>query len=251
MPPVVPFIPAIAGAAMGAIGGGKGNRQTSSTSLDPQMLAMRGSAWDAAQKWANSAVPGANQGTTDAMTNFGNFANLGNQGAAALGGDAAAAAQFMNPYQQQVLDQMQSRWGDLAANTTMNVGDQATAAGAFGGSRHGVAEGVALSGLNRDMAQQMAGLTAQGYDESMARANQAANLGFGANSQMASIGDYLRNIQMQQDPNYHKYDVLGTALRGMPYGQTNSAQSSVPIGQSILGGAATGAGIGKMGGGNL
>ena len=124
----------------------------------------------------------------------------------------------------------------MQSNTTNAINDQATQAGAFGGSRQGVAQGVALANMNQDQANQMAQLQYGGYNDTMNRAQGLAGLGFGANQQMAGLGDYMRQVQQQQDPLYHKYDVLNQGIRGLPYGQTNTQSSSSPWGSQIAGG---------------
>jgi hypothetical protein len=126
------------------------------------------------------------------------------------------------------------------------VNDAATQAGAFGGSRHGVAEGVALGQLGQGHEQQMAGLTSQGYNDAMGRAGQLANLGFNANSAAGNIGSYMQSINAANDPNMRRYQLLSGALGSMPHGSTSTTtQQNGHNGFSgALGGAATGADIG-------
>lgn len=254
MPVAIPAALAVAGAAAGAASGGKGPKTTSATSLDPQMQNMRNQAWGAAQNWANATPLGADQNTLAAaqhLQGYGASSDLANR---VLQGDQAAYQQMANPYQQNVLDQLQQRWGQLQQGANSAVGGQATQAGAFGGTRQGVAQGMAQSQLGQDQMMQMASLMNQNYANTMTQAGQMANMGLGANTQQAAIGDYLRTLQQNQDPAYHKYDVLNNAIRGMPYGQTNTSQSSIPAWQAAVGGGLQGLGKGigmtaKPGGG--
>jgi hypothetical protein len=134
--------------------------------------------------------------------------NVYNQSAgaynAALGGTQQAMAgpnigAFMNPYQNMVTGQA---LGDLErqrmmATNTMDA--QAGQAGAFGGSRHGVAQGATNEGFARQGANMFAGLQSQGFNTALGAAqNQQntqlqgagqlgnlANLGFGFGNQIA------------------------------------------------------------------
>jgi len=194
-------------------------------------------------------VPGMDPASLEALQNYQGMASAGNLGLGALSGDPNAIGQFMNPYQSNVLDQVQGRYGDLSALTSRGVNDRATLAGAFGGSRHGVAEGVAQGELAKGMGQQMAGLQYQGYNDAMGRAGQLANLGLGANSQLASMGDYARQIQMSQDPAMRQLQILQGLLSGMPMGMTQSTPTyRNPMGGAI-GGAAAGSAFGPWGAG--
>jgi hypothetical protein len=171
----------------------------------------------------------------EALRNYQTLANASNVGAGALSGNQESIASLMNPYQSNVLDQVKAQYGDLASRVSMGINDQATRAGAFGGSRHGVAQGVALGELGKDMGQQLAGLQYQGYNDAMGRAGALAQLGLGANAQLAQLGDYSRQVLMSQDPAMRNLGILQGLLSGMPMGMTTSQPVySNPLG-SILG----------------
>ena len=132
---------------------------------------------------AGAAVP---QSVTDALS----FLNGKSDG-----------SQYMNPYQQQVID---AYLGDLQhanAQTANQVADQFTKAGAFGGSRQAVAQAVAQSENQRNTMSQIANLRQQGYSVATTRALMAANLGMGA------------------DPNVWRLQMLKQGFTGLPYGQ--------------------------------
>jgi hypothetical protein len=226
--------------------GKKGGSQTTTSGPDQFGDFMRHQVYDAANQASNQPVPGANDLTNQAAGQYGQYANLGLGGAAALAGDPNAAARFMNPYQQQVMDQMNQQYGDIRKNTIAATNDAATQAGAFGGSRQGVAEGTALAQVGKDQAMNQANLLQSGYNSAMNQASQSANLGMGATSQLAGIGDYLRNIQLSQDPSTRRFQMMLQAQGGMPqYGsQTATGTPGRNPGAGFLGGAATGAGIG-------
>ena len=86
----------------------------------------------------------------------------------ALGG----IQQYMNPYTQQVIDlagQDIERQRQMAQN---QLGSQAQAAGAFGGSRQGVAEAMTNSEFARQMAETTAGLRQQGFQTALGASQQ-------------------------------------------------------------------------------
>ena len=93
--------------------------------------------------------------------------------------DAVAAQQaaggiqtYMNPYTQQVIDTSMS---DLERQRQMQMnqlGAQASAAGAFGGSRQGVAESLTNEAFARQGGQLAAGLRQQGFQTALGAAQQ-------------------------------------------------------------------------------
>ena len=101
------------------------------------------------------------------------------QGMSALTGDPTAARQFMNPYQDQVIDAINRQYGVGNEMAMRSVNDAATRGGAFGGSRHGIATGTALAENTRNRDSQIAGLLTGGFESAMGRAGQAVNLGMG------------------------------------------------------------------------
>ena len=176
---------------MGQVGGGKSkntNTQTSSnqTGLDPQTQQWKDQIFQAAQGAGGSLPPQLQQALD------------------ALSGKAGANDAFMNPYQSQVIDQVNKNWdrnGQLAAR---GVNDAATQAHAFGGSRHGVAEGVASAQNELNRNTQVADLLNQGYTDSTNRALTSAGLA----SQYGS-------------PDLWRLNVLKQGFSGLPYGQTS------------------------------
>ena len=113
-----------------------------------------------------------------APTDFSQAQGTLGQGIGALQGaaqmyDPSSAQAFMNPYQQQVIDEsirQINRQGDISRQ---NLQAQATRAGAFGGSR----EGVQRAELERALAEQknaaIVGGLSQGYNQAAGQAQQA------------------------------------------------------------------------------
>lgn len=78
---------------------------------------------------------------------------------------------YMNPYTQSVIDTTMGsmdRARDMAIN---DIGASATAAGAYGGSRHGVAEAETNRAFIDQVGQMSAGLNAQNFGQAQAQAN--------------------------------------------------------------------------------
>jgi hypothetical protein len=113
--------------------------------------------------------------------------------AAAYSGPTAYQ-QFMSPYQQDVINTTLSEFDRQRQIQQQGVASQAIQAGAFGGGREGVqqAEYDALSDRNRAALQ--AQLLQQGYGQ----AQQAAQLGFAQQGQLATLQPTLAGQQTQQ-----------------------------------------------------
>ena len=77
---------------------------------------------------------------------------------------------WINPYQQQVIDQTVGRMDDQTQLDLDRVGDAATASGAFGGSRHGLVEGQLMDDSQRNIGEMVNKMSQQGF-------NTAAGLG--------------------------------------------------------------------------
>lgn len=171
--------------------------------------------------------------------------------------------QYMNPYISNVEDAA-LRNMDTAFKQNLNtIGDSAIGAGAFGGSRQGIAEGVAASENARQMGDLSAQLRAQGFDaasnlmmQDYDRDLQGAQTRLQAGSTLADIasqgseaqnknastlallGEQERQIAQQKlQENYAKwqekqnYDVNNLNLRlaavgATPYGGTQTQTST-------------------------
>tara|TARA_Y100000004_G_scaffold196722_1_gene267758 strand:+ start:48 stop:680 length:633 start_codon:yes stop_codon:yes gene_type:complete len=111
---------------------------------------------------------------------------------------AAAAANMMNPYNQQVVDATLRDVGNAAMMGQNVLGAQAQAAGAFGGSRHGIAEAEALKGYQQQALDKVGALRQQGYQQSINNAFNAASGLQNVGNQAFGMGNTLADRQMQQ-----------------------------------------------------
>ena len=227
------------------MGKSKGNT-TQTVALDPTTQGYANDVWKAASTAANAGGTPVNGLTQNAAAGFGSIANTGNLGFGALSGDPAAVAKMMSPYQSGVIDALNQQYAKMRAGTMNDVNAAATAAGAFGGSRHGVAEGVALGNLGAAQGQQIANTLDTGFNNAMSRAGTLANLGFSANGALASLGDYMRQVDVENNPAMRNFLFKLQAMNGMPHGQVNTTVSTNGHNGATgaLGGAATGAEVG-------
>lgn len=162
---------------------------------------------------------------------------------AAQGYDPMRAQAFMNPYQQQVIDESMrqiTRQGDIART---QQGARAAMSGAFGGGR----QAVESAELERALAEQknaaITGALSQGYQSSQAQAMQA----FEAEKQRqlaqaqgyqgaASVGGNLAGTQANIGMQAGQYQgQMGQALGAQNIQQTQLGQSGTAQQAGILG----------------
>lgn len=138
--------------------------------------------------------------------------------------------QYQNPYTQQVID---ASMQDIERQRQMqqNIGGaQASAAGAFGGSRHGVAEALTNEAFARQGASTAAGLRQAGFDVARQMAGQdiAGRMTAGLANQSAAAGDLARQLQAQ---GMNQSAALTTAQRMLQAQMAN--QGAIQAGQQM------------------
>lgn len=82
---------------------------------------------------------------------------------------------YMNPFQSAVIDTTLARNAQSQRTALNEIGDQAIRAGAFGGSRHGVAEGIARGQWDLNNQQTAAQLASQNYAQALGVAQTENN----------------------------------------------------------------------------
>ena len=153
--------------------------------------------------------------------------------------------QFMNPYTSMVTGQTLNdleRQRQMAVNTT---GAQATQAGAFGGSRHGVAEALTNEGFARQGAQTFGNLQQQGFNTALGAARAQQGLQMGGAAQLGRLGQQAFNTgrtvsqdQMQQGlMQQGMQQALIDAARGQYAGFTGAPQQALSLPLAALGAA--------------
>lgn len=191
---------------------GKDKKQTQTTTVDP-----------------------ASQGHIDAMR------RAGIAGAGALGGPLVAGADqrsiaeqiapFMNPFTQQVIAGLGSHFDRRRAQASTGASQGATAAGAFGGSRHGVLEAERLAALDRAQMEQVGGLLTQQFDKAVEQGREHS--------------EYLRALRERQMQEPYMRAIMQQQLLGGSLGPTGTTQTKTEYG-NLLGDIA---GLGLMGAG--
>jgi hypothetical protein len=162
-----------------------------------------------------------------------------------LGAGAPDVQAFMNPYQQQVIDQMRPEFDRQRSMALGALDQRATQAGAFGGSRHGVAQGVALGEVGRAESDAIARLMYGGYQDAMGQALQqqgfrAGILGTPFQRALGIAGVTAGLPQQQPQPGFFQ-SILGGAMAGAGvqnqfFGGGGASQGAGMIGGSAIGG---------------
>jgi hypothetical protein len=145
-----------------------------------------------------------------------------------------------------------------------NIRAGAQQAGQYGGSRQGIAEGIAASDLNRQIGSISANMASQGYQtgldaftKALALAPQTQNMfQYGANQldtiagrersiRQGILDESIRNWMMQQNLPIDVASRIAGLAFGMPTGQSVTSPTNITgpnFGQSLLGAASTGLG---------
>ena len=163
---------------------------------------------------------------------------------------AAMAGNYMNPYQQNVIGGLQRDANRNAMNAQNMLGAQATAAGAFGGSRHGVAEGTMLAENQANLNNQIGNLRYQGFNNALQNAQTDQQMRLGASSQLGNLSNMGFGMGQTINQNLAQQGAMQQALQQMvmdkasqqyagfqnsPYQALNAmstAMGSTPIPQS-------------------
>jgi hypothetical protein len=166
-----------------------------------QQLGMAGQLTGAVAGYSPQQVMAANAGSTALARAMGYQAATGQASSAGQAAQAKAAMadmgninQYMNPFTQQVIDASMTDLENARQRAAQQIGQQAQAARAFGGSRQGVAEALSNQGFTEQAGRTISGLRAQGFDtaanlmqQDVARQQQAGLSNQAALNQMAQF----------------------------------------------------------------
>lgn len=118
---------------------------------------------------------------------------------------APGMANYQNPYETGVVQTAMGDLNDAAQQGRMQTSVAAQQAGAFGGSRHGVAQAQSDIGFQKQMADTAARMRMQGYNTALGASQADLGRQMGAAGQMAGLGQQyfgvgqgVQNQQMQQ-----------------------------------------------------
>ncbi len=146
--------------------------------------------------------------------------------------------QFMNPYTSEVIDRTGADLMRQAQMQQNQLGAQATQAGAFGGSRQGVAEGTMLGDYGRAFGDVSAQQRQQGFNTALGAAQQQQGMMSNLASQGFGFGQQIGQQQMQQGGMQQGINQqLIDAARGQYGGYTNAPMNSLSAPMAALGAA--------------
>jgi hypothetical protein len=158
---------------------------------------------------------------------------------------AAMVGQFQNPYESQVVQQTLADIGEAQDISLNQLGAQAQAANAFGGSRQGVAEAQTRLGYGKQAANMVGNLRQQGFNTALGAAQNLANAQnqaaqFGAQSGMTSqqlnqaAGLTGANLNLQGSQAMSNADLAAQRMRlGAANQLSNLGRTSFGYGTSI------------------
>ena len=128
-----------------------------------------------------------------------------------------------------------ARQGLMAQNT---LGAQASAAGAFGGSRHGVAEGTMMGDYGRAFGDIAAQQRSQGFNTALSAAQAQQGIQSGLAGQGFGFGQQIGQQQMQQGTQQQAMmQALIDAAKGQYGGFTGAPAQSLGLPLAALGAA--------------
>lgn len=146
--------------------------------------------------------------------------------------------QFMNPFTQAVTQRTMADLGGAQQQAMNQIGADATRAGAFGGSRHGVAEALTNQGFIKQAADTSANLNMQGFNTALGAAQNQQGIQSGLAGQGFGFGQQIGQQQMQQGSMQQALNQsLIDAVRGQYGGFTGSPMQSLQMPMAALGAA--------------
>ena len=128
--------------------------------------------------------------------------------------DQALTQQYFNPFEQLVVDTSLNDMEQARQRAVQQMGQQATASRAFGGSRHGVAEALTSGEYGRQAGSMVANLRNQGYQQALqlAQQQQMQNQAAGLQGAQFRLGAAQQLGQMGQAQTGADYMAAQTAM---------------------------------------
>lgn len=160
-------------------------------------------------------------------------ANRINQGMTQTAADGMAT--YQNPYEDQVVQASMRDIGNQGLQMQNTLGAQAQAAGAFGGSRHGIAEAELAKGTQQQMLDQAAKLRAQGFNTALGASQADLGRQLGAAGQSAGIAGQAAGMGGQLAGMGGSLGALGSQLGALGSTQSNIGSNLSNMGQTSFG----------------
>jgi hypothetical protein len=195
---------------------------------------------------AGTAMGDVSQYVTGAAGLLGPGLNLAAAGAAPTAG---SVAEYMSPYQQQVIDTSLAEFDKQAQMRQQQISDAAVAMGGFGGGREGVMQSEYQLGSDKNRLMLEAQLRQQGYTQAQAarQADMASRLGIGGAQQQYAqglagmaqgqlgLGQATGALAQQQGALAQGYLAPGQFEAGIAGQQAGTAGQRAGLGQAQLG----------------
>jgi len=157
--------------------------------------------------------------------------------------DPASASRFMNPYEDQVVQQTLQDINRASAQQDIGLRDSAISAGAFGGSRGRITQEELARQTGRGAAEAVGGLRSQGFGQSQGQAQQAFESQQG---RQAGLGQMQAGLGGQQAAIGGQQAALGSQMAGLGQQQIARGQALGGFGSSIGAGGQALGGLGQM-----
>jgi hypothetical protein len=146
--------------------------------------------------------------------------------------------QFMNPFTSDVIGRTGMDMARQASMQQNQLGAQATRAGAFGGSRHGVAEGTMLGDYGRAFGDIASQQRMQGFNTALGAAQQQQGIQSGLAGQGFGFGQAINQQQSQQGAlQQAMQQALIDAAKGQFAGFAGAPMQSIQLPMAAVGAA--------------
>lgn len=200
---------------------------------------------------AYNAAGGATSAAFDAFSSLGGYKP-------ALAGDAsgyrastvktpaqiaAGIDTYMNPYTSNVIDTTLSTLDRARLMAQQSNGDAAIAAGAFGGSRHGIVEAETNAGFARQAAETAAGLRQAGFNTAAELASRDIDNRFAADTFNATARNTSRAFGASADNQFALADQIARNQAAQFGGQQRAIGAQGMLGAGGQAGALAGQGV--------
>ncbi len=134
---------------------------------------------------------------------------------------ASGMGTYQNPWQQQVIDNTTRQMQEAYQQADMGLGDQAAGAGAFGGARHGLAQGRLAGDFTQNVGDMAARMNQQGFNTAANLAGQDIGNQFRSAGQLGSLAN--QGFNMGRTLNQDQWN-MGQEARRLQQGIMDSAQ---------------------------
>ena len=156
--------------------------------------------------------------------------------------------QFMNPYMESVIQQQYQDIADQGSKQQAQLGANAVASGAFGGSRQGIAQGEIAANVLDQQARTGSQLRSQGFQQAQGLAQQAAaNQAQQQLAQAGQFGQQAGQLGQQGMQGAQGYGQTAAGLGNLAQLTGQLGQSTGALGQTVGQLGVQTAGLGQLG----